>query len=153
MTQDQDLSPTAKKALISATTVAIATTSSYFMREHYLTLMIPPLVAIVLLYMPPKTPRGTLLRVMAVVLAMLAFNGSVLFGHGLAIPDSFPLEEMTPHFVALTKTIPTLITLFLNAAVIFSWRNRPPMTAPQAGSLAADSLSEAGQNKETHQEI
>ena len=135
MTQDQDLSPTTKKALISATIVAIAATSSYFMREHHLTLMIPPLVAIVLLYMPPKTPRGTLLRIMAVILAMLAFNGSVLFGHGLTIPDSFPLEEMTPNFVALTKTIPTLITLFLNAAVIFSWRNRPPMTAPQAGSL------------------
>ena len=134
MTQEQDLSPQAKKALITAVAVVAAGMASYFMREHHLTLTIPPLVVIALLYIPPKTPRGSTIRVMAVVLAMLAFNGSVLFGHGLTIPDSFPLDEMPLSFAALTKTIPTLATLLTNAAVIISWLHRPPMNTPQASS-------------------
>ena len=138
MAQEQDLSPQAKKALITAVVVVTAGVASYFMREHHLTLTIPPLVVIALLYIPPKTPRGSTIRVMAVVLAMLAFNGSVLFGHGLTIPDSFPLETMPPSLSLLIKGIPRLATLLINADVLMSWLNRPPMAATQADKEAGD---------------
>ena len=82
MTQDQNMSPQAIKALITAVVIAAAAISSYFMREHLITLTIPPLTVIALLYMPPKTPRGTVIRILAAMLAMLAFNGSVMFGDG-----------------------------------------------------------------------
>ena len=120
MTQDQNLSPQAKKALTTAVVITASAIAGYFMREHLITLMIPPLTVIALLYMPPKTQRGTVIRIMAAVLAILAFNGSVMFGHGLTIHDSFTLEEMTPSFVAITKTIPTFATLLINAVVIIS---------------------------------
>ena len=74
---------------------------------------------------------------------------------------------MTPSFVALTKTIPTLSTLLINAVVIISWLNRAQLAVPQAGSLEAGSLEagsleagsleagslgEADQNEKTHPE-
>ena len=152
MTQDQDMPPQATKALITAAVIAVAAISSYFMREHLITLMIPPLTVIALLYMPPKTPRGTVIRILAAMSAMLAFNGSVMFGHGLTIPDSFPFEAMTPTFVALTKTLPTFSTLLINAFVIISWLNRAQLAAPQAGSLEAGNHDEADHKEEPHPE-
>ena len=131
MTRDQDMPPQIKKAALTAFVVATAAITSYFMREHHVTLMIPPLAVVVLLYIPPKTPHGSVIRITALMVAMLAFNGSVLFGHGLTIPDSFPTEGMLPSFRAITKAIPLLSTTVINAAVIICWLNRPPMAKPQ----------------------
>lgn len=113
----------------------LALCAIYFMREHTLTVLTPPLVVAALFYVRLKSPNAAKIRNWSTLTALTAFNASIIFGGGLTLPDSHP--EMTPSFAALASLLPTVVTIMFNFLIGYAWWRGRHLATPVEGDEPA----------------
>lgn len=140
---------------IGATSVAtcLALLAMYFMREHRLVLLIPPIATLALLLHGKMRATRTRIRTGGAALALVVFNGLIILGGGLTLPDSYPRDETMISTAILAKTVPVAVTVALNCLMAFAWNQsrKTARTAQRDVAAATPTINPASQPRKAKQ--